>query len=331
MRSFSLNDREMVNMNRNIKSIMKHSTSKEIQHILSIVEELINKNKVISLDKLNNIARRRLDLSSQAIDSIIEFMVKNKIIIEGTKLTKKSVLLNQIRSDIYEFIKKCPGVHFSSIKKNAYDGKEKAGSSSHFIWHLNALLKYGLIKKVEVKNYSVLLPIDMDDEVGICFFLMRDKINRKIIEILLDKEVIQQARLTKEIEASKAVVLYHIKILIQFNMISTSMNKRTNLKEIRPHLEKCGLLSDVLEELNKIESQDVNRRERFICAVHKGPIEGEIYLCPKCHTVYCVNCAGVLKRKNENCWSCDTEIKTPMTDSENPPSASLSSDHDKII
>ena len=66
------------------------------------------------------------------------------------------------------------------------------------------------------------------------------------------------------------------------------------------------------KELKKTESEVVVAGAKFICVVHKGPIEGRIYLCPHCHTLYCVKCAGVLKDKGEKCWSCekDFDIRT---------------------
>ena len=37
--------------------------------------------------------------------------------------------------------------------------------------------------------------------------------------------------------------------------------------------------------------------QEFFCIVHRGPIEGDNYLCPHCKTFYCVKCATALKEK----------------------------------
>jgi len=67
-----------------------------------------------------------------------------------------------------------------------------------------------------------------------------------------------------------------------------------------------------IEELKEIRQteEEVNVEEqRFVCIIHKEAIEGaNLYLCPKCHTLYCVKCATVLKEKGEKCWSCNSEI-----------------------
>ena len=64
-----------------------------------------------------------------------------------------------------------------------------------------------------------------------------------------------------------------------------------------------------LEKLQKSQSEIDLEKSEFICVVHKGPIDGPIYLCPNCHTLYCVKCANALKETGEKCWSCDQEFQ----------------------
>ena len=46
------------------------------------------------------------------------------------------------------------------------------------------------------------------------------------------------------------------------------------------------------------------------CQVHKGPLLGITYVCPKCQTKYCLKCANALMEKGEACWVCEEEIQT---------------------
>ena len=121
----------------------------DVQNVIDIAEELVEKNKIIQIDLLYKIAKRRLRLESETLFSIIDLLLKKKIIVEGSKLTKRQVLLNHYRSDIYTFIKTYPGVHFSVIRREVL----AEGSPGHFIWHLNALKKLDFIKEIKVKNY----------------------------------------------------------------------------------------------------------------------------------------------------------------------------------
>jgi hypothetical protein len=77
--------------------------------------------------------------------------------------------------------------------------------------------------------------------------------------------------------------------------------------------ESAALTADQLEEeqkaLEKTEQEVSVQREKFVCVVHKGPIEGDNYLCPSCFTFYCLKCAKTLKKQGEDCWTCGTEFR----------------------
>ncbi len=66
-----------------------------------------------------------------------------------------------------------------------------------------------------------------------------------------------------------------------------------------------------LAPLDKTEEEVTTFKDQKICVVHKGPISGAIYLCPKCETFYCLKCATHLKKNGEKCWSCKSEIDVP--------------------
>ena len=86
------------------------------------------------------------------------------------------------------------------------------------------------------------------------------------------------------------------------------------------------LTAEELAELKKTESELGISKPKFICVVHKGPIDGEIYLCPHCHTFYCEKCAKALKLQEERCWACGNQITISITKLEN-----LSTDFDDMI
>jgi len=72
------------------------------------------------------------------------------------------------------------------------------------------------------------------------------------------------------------------------------------------------------KEIEQTESEiDIEEKE-ILCIVHKGPIVGAIYLCPKCKTYYCQKCALVLKEQGEHCWSCENEIELAAPTKEVP-------------
>ncbi|MFX0002995.1 MAG: hypothetical protein ACFE9C_02395 [Candidatus Hodarchaeota archaeon] len=41
-----------------------------------------------------------------------------------------------------------------------------------------------------------------------------------------------------------------------------------------------------------------------LCLFHKGDINGEIYICPSCHTKYCLECAKKAEKEGKLCIKC---------------------------
>ena len=46
-------------------------------------------------------------------------------------------------------------------------------------------------------------------------------------------------------------------------------------------------------------------KERKVCVVCKGDVSRVNYMCPKCNTLYCVNCSEALSNLENMCWVCD--------------------------
>ena len=233
----------------NILSILNGIDNPDVQNVIEIAEEIGEKNKIIQIDLLYKISKRRLKLESETIYSIIDLLLKNNIIVEGSKYTKRTVILNKNRYNIYNFIKTYPGVHFSVVKREVLN----EGSSGHFIWHLNALKKFNYIKEVKVKNYTLFLPTEMDEEFGIYFFLLRDKLNRKILKYLNKEEPVESAQIPNKVLESKGSVYYHINTMKDYNILTAQENKTTHNEEVLINPEKKELLIQITNdiEMNK--------------------------------------------------------------------------------
>ena len=70
----------------------------------------------------------------------------------------------------------------------------------------------------------------------------------------------------------------------------------------------------IKEERKQTENELGIETEKEICQVHKGPIRGFSYICPKCQTKYCIKCANALAKQDEGCWVCETKIKIDFPD-----------------
>ncbi len=56
----------------------------------------------------------------------------------------------------------------------------------------------------------------------------------------------------------------------------------------------------------KITEEEISfHLERKICVVCKGDVSRVNYMCPKCNTLYCVNCSEALSNLENMCWVCN--------------------------
>ncbi len=218
-----------------------------VQGVLEIAQELLNQNKVLNIENLYNIAKKRLKLPRNGLLYIIQYLINKKVLIEGSKFSKKSALTNYYRNKVYKYIRTHPGVHFSHLRKKVLsDDSGNIGSSGQLVWHLEMLLKFAYIKKIKVGNYTVFLPFEMGENEGEIFFLLRDKINNKILDLLTEQDLIIKSEIYKSINEKRENVYYRIKNLIDHNIIS--LNEESD-KEIFLNSNRRDIILEILKKI----------------------------------------------------------------------------------
>lgn len=227
---------------------LKHPS---VQSVLKIAEEIMAKNQILNIENLYNLAKRRLKIPRKGLLSIIQFLINKKVLIEGSKFSRDTVLLNYLRKKIYRFIKTQGAVHFSLIRKSVNSDREGTlTSSGQLIWHLEMLIKFKFIKKIKVGNYTVFLPTEMDEELGVIHFLLKDKLNKKIIILTYKQELIKRSEVYKTLNEKRENVYYRINNLIEHNILSL---KQEPNKEILINPDKKELLDEILKKFNLIK------------------------------------------------------------------------------
>ncbi len=191
--------------------------SPDIQRILSIAEEMINKNSYLNIKLLEKAVRKELGLHRKDIIEKIEFLLNKKLLIEGSKYTKKTVLNNRLRRKIYYCIIASKGISFSSLKNKIFS--KKKGSTGHFIWHIGMLLKFKLINKIKIGNSSFFIPIGMNEELAKLSFFCKDKITKKIISLIISANKIKRSEIYKIIGENRHNVYYRLNILLENEII----------------------------------------------------------------------------------------------------------------
>jgi len=236
-------------MNEEIHSFPIKLENPSLQNVLKIAEEILSKKKMLNVEYLYKISKKRLKLPHQGLSSIIQYLLNQKILVPGSRYTKKSVLLNPYRKRIYTLIKTQLGVHFSVIRKKVFSNRESnIGSSGQLIWHLEMLLKFNYIKKVKIKNYTIFLPKEVDEELGLYYFYLREKINNRIIKFLIKVNSAKKSDIYKALNEERVNVYYRINNLIDNDIISL---KEGNNKEICVNPAKREYIAKILKNISK--------------------------------------------------------------------------------
>ncbi|MFX1395250.1 MAG: hypothetical protein ACFFAH_17025, partial [Promethearchaeota archaeon] len=149
------------------------------------------------------------------IQKILISLAKKKKIVEGTKLTKKDVLIYLRRQKIYDYVRKNPGKYINQI------GKELSISNKVVFWHLSVLLKFGFIKKMNIDNHTVYFDSNIDIKKINKLYLASKEKSKEIINYLKINNIgITKTQLSRDLNIHHETIEKYIKSLEKCNIIS---------------------------------------------------------------------------------------------------------------
>ena len=92
-------------MNSTFSHSMIHLEHPSVRQVLAIAEEFIENNKILNIEILYRTAKKRLKIPPKGLLEIIQYLIKKRILVDGSKQTKKTVLHNTFRRKIYNAIR----------------------------------------------------------------------------------------------------------------------------------------------------------------------------------------------------------------------------------
>ncbi|MHA1192082.1 MAG: hypothetical protein ACTSP9_07270 [Promethearchaeota archaeon] len=191
-----------------------------VQRVIAIAEDMMNQNKILTIERLFNVSKKVLKIPRSGLISIIHFLINKHVLLEGTKFSREMVLNNRLRKNILEYIQFNGCAHFSILRKKVLSERDgNLGSSGQLVWHLEMLIKFNYIKKIKVGNNSVFLPYEEDEKTAKVLFLVKDRINKEIFELLGERGPVKKADIHKEIDERREDVYYRINNLINQNLL----------------------------------------------------------------------------------------------------------------
>ncbi len=125
-----------------------------------------------------------------------------------------------------------------------------------------------------------------------------------ITAIAGDNYQFESVDITVNVHSDEGLILWIIIILLIITAGVTSIGialvKRSK-KELR---EVKAELMGLKKQRDEITEEDILlSKEQHICLVHKGPIEGFLFIC-ECGAYYCDRCVDAIKELENTCWSC---------------------------
>jgi predicted transcriptional regulator len=234
-----------------------------VKSVIEIAKEVINNNNVLNTELLYTLAKRRLKFPRKGLLSIIQLLINKKVLVEGSKYTRDEVLNNKYRLNLYRFLTSDLGVHFSTIRKHIItDNSGTLGSSGQLIWHLEMLIKFNYIKKIKIKNYTVFLPYEIDDEIGLIYFILRDEIYQKIISLLISNEELKRSEVHKLVNEKRETVYYRINNLIEFNIIKLSGDNNSLVLNSQKKDDIISIIKTLSQNKPQIKKLNFNNEKR---------------------------------------------------------------------
>ena len=145
----------------------------------------------------------------------LNLLLEKRYIVEGSKLSIDTVLLNPNRLELYKFIEDNPGHYFNSIVKTL-------DISKYVIYfHLQMLLKFELIRKVEIENHEVYYEKSFNPDDLLPLYYQSKGKSKKIISFLKQDNIGHtKTEISHKLKIHLNTVIKYLNILEELEIIS---------------------------------------------------------------------------------------------------------------
>ncbi|MFX1365398.1 MAG: hypothetical protein ACFFCE_11715 [Promethearchaeota archaeon] len=201
--------------------------TKEEMKVFNLVQEFVNQNKVFTKEKVISYINSRFkingNLNNNGINTTIDLLLKKNLILEGSKLTRKTVLSNTNRELVYSYIKKNPGIYANKLSKKL--------KLSPFVikWHLSILLKFDLIRKQKINKNVSYFESSLSKENDKLFQIISKEKGLSIIRFLRkNKQGYNKSQIAKSLHMHYNTVTKYLNEIDKLNLL---IKKRVNNTE----------------------------------------------------------------------------------------------------
>jgi DNA-binding MarR family transcriptional regulator len=146
------------------------------------------------------------------------------------RLTLEDVLENENRNKIIDLILKEPGIHFNELLRRINI------AAGNLVWHLDILETYKVIGKKRIGKFIAYFPYYQKNPIdNINLKLSKSKLTLEILDMIEKEPGIWNNLITKRLKVDHKTIQYHVKKLIDLNLIKFKKDGRK--KKIYPNFD----------------------------------------------------------------------------------------------
>jgi len=146
------------------------------------------------------------------------------------RLTLEEVLENENRNKIMDLVLNEPGIHFNELLRRTEI------AAGNLVWHLDILMTYKVIGKKRVGNLIAYFPYYQKNPISnIDLHLRKSKLTLEILEMIEQDPGIWNNLITKKLKVDHKTILYHIKKLIELDLLN--IKKEGRKKKLFPNFD----------------------------------------------------------------------------------------------
>jgi predicted transcriptional regulator len=198
--------------------------------VLGIVREYLSKKPFFSIKDIvefvNNRVRHNPDINKNRIELIIKSLIKNRVIIPGTKLMKKDIIDNPTRNEIYKYIKQNPGRNINEIMKTHNLGSNLA------LWHLSALEKFQFVRSKKIRNRCVFFKFDSDPKFDQLHYYLANDIVQSIIKLMKNERPLKITEIVDSLKKNHNTIKKYLDALTTLKLVEIEKEKSRNLYKL---------------------------------------------------------------------------------------------------
>lgn len=139
------------------------------------------------------------------------------------RLTLEEVLENENRNKILDLVLNEPGIHFNELLRRT------GIAAGNLVWHLDILKTYKVIGKKRIGNIIAYFAYYQKNPISnIDLQLQKSKLTLEILKMIEQDPGIWNNKITKKLKVDHKTILYHIKKLIELDLLNIKKEGRKN-------------------------------------------------------------------------------------------------------